>query len=198
LVTSRNVIHGTSDKILKDMGSAFVPLNEVIDFNADTEFEFIRECNLPQLVTLPVLEVEPEPENIFRKCGDAWEVRFDGGEKFMLTGVDTGARYIRFLLERPGVKNSVVEIVREMPLNNVALDKSVSSEGISVGELPVTGSGAVADLKAIEQYRNEVRGLFCDLEKARNVRNIEKIKQLESDIYVLNKTINEAISEEVK
>ncbi|MDD5598867.1 MAG: hypothetical protein PHV82_13045 [Victivallaceae bacterium] len=71
LVTARKIIHGTSEKILNDMGSAFVPLNEEIDFNADTELELIRECNLAQLVAPPAPEPEPEPENIFRKCGDA-------------------------------------------------------------------------------------------------------------------------------
>jgi hypothetical protein len=191
LVTSWTVVRDTSEKILKDMGAAFVPLNEVLDFNAETEFELILECNLSKLIAPPVPEPEPEPENIFRKCGDAWEVRYDGGEKFLLMGVDTGARYIKFLLEHPGVKNSVVEIVREIPLDDVVLD---IPEGISVGDIPVTGSGAVADLKAIEQYRAEVQELLGDLDAARDAGNIEKIEQLESDIYVFNKTINEAIS----
>jgi hypothetical protein len=191
LITARKIIHGTSEKVLNDMGSAFVPLNEVLDFNAQTEFELIRECNLAQLVTPSAPEPEPEPENIFRKCGDAWEVCFRGGETFMLIGVDTGARYIRFLLERPGVKNYVVEIVREIPLDDVVLD---IPEGISVGDIPIAGSGAVADLKAIEQYRAEVQELLGDLDAARDAGNIEKIEQLESDVYVLNKTINEAIS----
>lgn len=53
LVTARKIVHGTSEKVLNDMGSTFVPLNEVIDFNTDTEFELLRECNLPQLVAPP-------------------------------------------------------------------------------------------------------------------------------------------------
>jgi hypothetical protein len=193
LVTVRKIIHGTSEKVLNDMGSAFVPLDEVLNFNAQTEFELVRECNLVQLVTPPTPEPESEPENIFRKCGDAWELRFDGGEKFLLTGVDTGASYIAFLLKRPNVKTRVVEIIQKTsPACNQ--DTIADQEGISVGNIPVAGSGAVADLKAIEQYRNEAKELLSYLDAARDSGDLEEIKRLEMDICALNKTINEAIS----
>ena len=195
LVTARKIVHGTSKKVLNDMGSAFVPLNEVLDFNADTEFELLRECNLPQLVNPPIPEPEPEPENIFRKCGDAWEVRFDGGEKFMLTGVDTGANYIHYLLQHPNQGVPAVNIVRKISGEScLPEDFEDMTDGFSVNSLPAGNTDKVADFPAIRQYREEEHKLIQEIENAEDSGDNVLLAQLQNDLKMIRKAINQAVS----
>jgi ElaB/YqjD/DUF883 family membrane-anchored ribosome-binding protein len=199
-VTSWTVVRDTSEKILKDMGAAFVPLNEVLDFNAETEFELIRECNLSKLIAPPVPEPEPEPENIFRKCGDAWEIRFDGGEKFVLTSADTGARYLHFMLGRPGTSTPITEIMRKVsgePSSIVSVDmleEGFLTERYSFSDLPDSITDNIADDKAIRQYRQEIDKIKHDIETAKSVGDNITTEQLEQDLQNLTSKINEIIS----
>ena len=200
LVTARKIIHGTSEKILNEMGSAFIPLNEVLDFNTDTEFELIRECNLAQLVAPPTPEPEPEPENIFRKCGDAWEVRYQGGEKFMLTSADTGARYLHFMLGRPNTATPITEIMRKVSgeSSNIVsaemLEDGFLTNGYSFSDLPDSITDNIADDKAIRQYRQEIIQIKHDIETAKSVGDNITAEQLEGDLHHLTGKINEIIS----
>ncbi|MDD5697388.1 MAG: hypothetical protein PHH77_02120 [Victivallaceae bacterium] len=200
LVTARKVIYGTSEKILNDMGSAFVPLNEVLDFNVQTELELIRECNLAQLVTPSAPAPEPEPENIFRKCGDAWEMRFDGGEKFMLTTGNTGANYLHFMLERPNTATPVVEIMRgisgesEDYISIDRVDMDEFEEGFSLHDAPVTGADNIADETAIRQYREEAMLISEELGKAKKSGNNSMAEQLQKDLDCLTVAIYEAVA----
>ena len=189
-----NVVAGC----LANGDAVFVPLNETIDFNQDAELEQMRPFSWEKLLLSPEALTE-EPENIFRKCGDAWEIRYDGGEKFMLTGVDTGARYIHYLLQRPGIKCNVIDIVREAFCNNI--DSDINT-GLSVDELnnvsivpmPTGVSDSVFDKKAIEQYRTEASQLLSDIEDARNTGEAGLTAQLHDELDLLIRSINEAIS----
>ena len=200
LVTARKIIHGTSEKILNDMGSAFVPLNEVLDFNTDTEFELLRECNLAQLIAPPTPEPEPDPENIFRKCGDAWEVCFDGGDKFMLTGAETGAKYLHFMLGKPHIDTPITEIIRKVSgeSENIVsvdmLEDGFLTDGYSFSELPDSITDNIADDKAIRQYKQEIIQIKHDIETAKSIGDNITAEQLEQDLHSLTTKINEIIS----
>ncbi|MFA6717133.1 MAG: hypothetical protein WCS27_17275, partial [Victivallaceae bacterium] len=195
LVSARQIIHGTSEKILNDMGSAFVPLNEVLDFNAQTELELIRECNLPQLVTPSTPETEPEPENIFRKCGDAWEVRYNGGEKFMLTGAETGSQYIHYLLQRHNQGIPAVNIVRKISGEScLPEDFEDMADGFSVNSLSAGNTGKVADFPAIRQYREEEHILIREIENAEDSGDNVLLAQLQNDLKMIRAAINQAVS----
>jgi ElaB/YqjD/DUF883 family membrane-anchored ribosome-binding protein len=200
LVTSWILVRDTSEKILKDMGSAFVPLNEVLDFNADTELELLRECNLAQLVAPPTPEPEPEPANIFRKCGDAWVVKYDGGEKFMLTNCNTGAAYLHFMLARPNENTPIMEIIRKVSgeSENVMsvdrLEDGILTGGYSFGGLPDSLADNIADDLALEQYKQEIDKIKHDIETAKSVGDNITTEQLEQDLQNLTSKINEIIS----
>ncbi|MCK4981683.1 MAG: hypothetical protein KAS17_02105 [Victivallaceae bacterium] len=200
LVTARKAISQTSDAILKDMGAAFVPLNEVLNFNTKTEFELTRECNLAQLVMPPAPKPEPEPENIFRKCGDAWEVSFQGGEKFLLTGVDTGARYIHYLLQHAKENTFVVDIVQcvsgETLSEKLILPESFDglADGFSIGRLPDGKIGFIADVNAVKQYKKELHDIFNEIIKARESGNDVALKLLQDDLEVVSAVIKESLS----
>ena len=200
LVTARKIINGTSEKVLNDMGSVFVPLNEVLDFNADTEFELLRECNLAQLIAPPTPEPEPEPENIFRKCGDAWEVRFDGGEKFMLTNCSTGATYLHFMLAKPNIATSVMEIMRSISgeykdyISVNCTDGNEFDNGFSLSRAPVMGADNIADNTAIRQYRKEAALISEELEKAKKSGNNSMAEQLQKELDCITAAIYEAVA----
>ena len=200
LVTARKIVHGTSEKVLNDMGSAFIPLNEMLDFNAATEFELIRECNLAQLVTPPIPKPEPEPENIFRKCGDAWEVRYNGGEKFILANCNTGAAYLHFMLERPNVATPVVEIMRGISgeatdyVSADRLDENDISSGYSLSELPTGQSYAIADSKALRQYRQEMQSLTKEIAEAEAAGDNITVEQLQQDWKDLKCEVEKIVS----
>lgn len=200
LVTSWTLVRETSEKILKDMGSAFVPLNEVLDFNAETEFELLRECNLTQLVAPPTPEPESEPENIFRKCGDAWEVRFQGGEKFILTNCNTGAAYLHFMLARPNTATPVMEIMRSISggykdyISVNFTDGDEFEDGFSLQDAPVTGADNIADETAIRQYRKEAALISEELERAKKSGNNSMAEQLQKELDCITAAIYEAVA----
>ena len=199
LVPTRKVIHETCDRILKDMGSAFVPLNEVLDFNANTEFELIRECSLAQLVTPPIPEPEPEPENIFRKCGDAWEVRYDGGEKFILTNCNTGAAYLHFMLERPNTATPVIEIIRgfttEKDIQFIeSVDDGNLSDGYTITDFSLAKADNIADATALRQYRQEIILLNRNIADAKENGDNVTAEQLQHDLDRIICAIDEVVS----
>jgi len=199
MVTARKVIHPTSDAILKDMGAVFVPLNEVTDFNAEAELHLIQECNLAYLIAPPVAHPEPEPDNILRWCGDAWEVRFAGGEKFMLTTGHTGATYLHFMLGRPNVATPVIEIMRGYGSQRVcSLDQLVNSDGkldgYALAELPASGIDNIADETALLQYRQTAKLLLIDINGAMANGDNVTAEQLQHDLDRITQTINEAVS----
>jgi soluble cytochrome b562 len=201
LVTSWTVVRDTSEKILKDMGAAFVPLNEVLNFNAQTEFELLRECNLAQLVAAPSApEPELEPENIFRKCGDAWEVRYQGGEKFILTNCNTGAAYLHFMLELPNTSTPVLEIMRSISGESEdyvltdQLDENDSLSGYSISALPSGQSDTIADSTALRQYKHEMQSLMKEIAEAKASGDNITVEQLQQDLDKLTEAVNEAVS----
>ena len=201
LVTARKVIHGTSEKVLNDMGSAFVPLDEVLDFNANTDFELLRECSLPQLIAPSIVEVEPEPDNIFRKCGDAWEVRFDGGEKFMLTNCSTGAAYLHFMLERPNVSTPVTEILRgifgesDISTSIEQLDDDNISCGYRLSDLPDGQFEVLGDGTALKQYCHELKILKKNIIQAETVGDNITREQLQQDFKNLQVEVRKIVSD---
>ncbi len=183
-----NVVAGCLD------GNAFfVPLNETLDFNADVELELIRPFSWEKLLLSPEVLAE-EPDNFFRKCGDAWEIRFDGGEKFMLTGVETGAEYIHHLLLHPNRELPVVNLVRRLSGDDCpAEDFEDMTDGFSINSLPAGNAGTVADSLAIRQYLAEERKLQHEIEYARNSGDNISLEQLQNDLETIRTTMNQAI-----
>ena len=190
--------HGLTD-LLHDGGGTFIPLNETLVFNQDAELDLIRPFNWTKLL-FSAEELTEEPENIFRKCGDAWEVRFDGGEKFMLTGADTGARYIHFMLGKPGVSTPITEIMRKVSgesedyVSVDMLDDGILTEGYSFGELPDSVADNIADDKAIRQYRKEIDSVKKGIVEAESSGNNVVTEQLQNELNYLTAAMYEAIT----
>jgi hypothetical protein len=152
------------------------------------------------LVAPSTPEPEPEPENIFRKCGDAWEVRYDGGEKFMLTTGNTGASYLHFMLARPNTAIPITEIMRgvsgesEDYVSADCIGMDEFDDGFSLHDAPVTGADNIADETAIRQYREEAILISEELERAKKSGNNPMAEQLQRELDCITAAIYEAVA----
>jgi len=195
LLTSAKVISPTSLKALEDSGSLFLPLNEVLDFNRNAEPVLVRPLDSYFESLLVPPSAEPEPENIFRRCGDAWEVRFAGGEKFMLTGANTGAKYIQYMLQHPNQDMPVVNIVKMISEVYALPDEFEDiTNGFSINSLPEGNTGNVADALAIRQYLAEERELVREIEAAEDSGDNVMMSQLARDLKLVRMAISQAVS----
>ena len=194
-----NVVAGC----LANGDAIFVPLNETLDFNQDAELEQMRPFSWEKLLLTPEA-LNEEPGNIFRKCGDAWEIRFDGGEKFMLTGADTGARYIHFMLGRSGGSTPVTEIMLnvfgepDISDSQKRLGKDELACGYSISNLPYTIIDSIVDDAAIKQYRRKMIELADEITEARNHGDnvtaqmlLEDFKKLASEVQKVTSANNQ-------
>jgi hypothetical protein len=191
LGTNRNILNQKCEELLFERGATFIPMNEMLDLNNEAEFFLLKPIEIAEAKSS-----KKEPDNIFRKCGDVWEVRFQGGEKFMLTGVDTGAEYIRYLLERPGERIPVLDIVGGFPAEDQALEDEFQDlqDGYSIGSLPVGTSGFVSDPRAISEYREKLGNLSDKIEEAMRICDDKEIVRLNDEIHNVRKIVNESVS----
>ena len=201
LVTSAKVISPTSLKVLEDSGSLFLPLNEVLDFNQDGEMNLIRPLRSYFESLLIEPPPEPEPNNIFRRCGDAWEVCFNGEEKFMLTGANLGAAYLHFMLARPNVATPVLEIMKRVSgesgecVSPDRLSEDDLSSGYSLSDLPGGQSDFIADEAAIRQYRQEMQLIAKEIADAEAAGDNITAEQLRQDLSDIAEILNGMVSE---
>ena len=190
-----NVVAGC----LANGDAIFVPLDETLDLNNDAEFELMRPFSWEKLLLSPEALTE-EPENIFRKCGDAWEVRFDGGEKFMLTTGNTGATYLHYMLARPNIATSVIEIMRDISggsedyISADHIDMRELEDGFSFRDAPLTGADNIADETAIRQYRKEIESLQKEISEAEGSGNNIMVEQLRKELETLTAAVYEAVA----
>ena len=196
---NRRLLKISSGQLLTEHYAKFIPLNETLDFNQDAELTPMRPLN-PAALFSPLAGTEEEPENIFRKVGEVWEVRFQGGEKFMLNSADTGATYLHFMLGRPNMMTPIVEIVRNLSgeSGEYKVDNLLNSDGILEGyaltDLPMAAAGDIADDKAIRQYRQEAELLLGEIDKAKANGDNTTAEQLQQDFERLTREINKTVS----
>src|SRR5690606_31332249 len=77
---------------------------------ADAMMRIVYESNLPTCVPAVPVYQERMPDNIFRRCGGAWQVRFKGQKAFTVLPW-LGASYIHYLLVAPNEPRSCIDIV---------------------------------------------------------------------------------------
>ena len=163
---------------------------------ADAMMRIVYESNLP--ISVPVVPVYQEqiPDNVFRRCGGAWQVRFKGQKAFTVLPW-LGASYIHYLLVAPGEPRAAIEIVCSTAVD--ACDHAISvkeaiDEGLQSKSNPLLESvGNISDWDAVREYRAEARELLIDIEKARTENNNVLVEQYENDLAMITGKINEAV-----
>lgn len=163
---------------------------------ADAMMRIVYESNLPTSVPVtPVLQ-EQIADNVFRRCGGAWQARFKGGKPFTVLPW-LGSSYIHYLLVAPGQPRPALDIVCSTAVD--FCDRAISEhEAVEAGLQSVANPmlenlGNVSDWKAVGQYRAEAREMLVEIEQARADNNNVRVEQLEKDMAVIVGKINEAV-----
>ncbi|MBP7946062.1 MAG: 7-cyano-7-deazaguanine synthase [Verrucomicrobia bacterium] len=163
---------------------------------ADAMMRIVYESNLPTSVpALPVYQ-EQMPDNVFRRCGGAWQVRFKGQKAFTVLPW-LGASYIHYLLVSPNEPRPCIDIVCSTAIDfcDQAINaKEAIDEGLQSASNPMlAGLGDISDWDAIKEYRAKARELLVDIENARRDNNNVLEQQYENDLAMITAKINEAV-----
>jgi 7-cyano-7-deazaguanine synthase in queuosine biosynthesis len=163
---------------------------------ADAMMRIVYESNLP--TSVPVIPVYQEqlPDNVFRRCGGGWQVRFKGQKVFTVLPW-LGASYIHYLLVSPGEARAAIDIVCSAAIDccdQAITAKEAIDEGLQSASNPMLESlGNISDWGAIKQYRATAQELLIDIERARQDNNNVLENQYENDLAMIVGKINEAI-----
>lgn len=156
----------------------------------------IYDTRLPTVVagmkTGPVLA-----DNIFRRNGDIWQVRYNGNKDFVLLPTK-GAEYLCSLLARPNQKTPIVELICGATINHCThlMDlHRAAEEGlrISVNHPMFTTYGKVSDFEAVKKCRDAAITLQGDIERARKDNDIAKVDACSQQITNLMAYVSEAM-----
>jgi hypothetical protein len=142
---------------------------------ADCMIRIVHESRLPICVSAIPAGRETLPDNIFRRKGGAWQVRFNGDRDFILLPTK-GAEYLCILLGRPGTEIPIIDLVSGATVNYYThlIDiHNAEEEGVRVSENhPMFSAiGKVSDWKAVNECRLELARLQVELEQARADNN---------------------------
>lgn len=163
---------------------------------ADAMMRIVYESNLPTSVPVVPVYQEQIPDNVFRRCGGAWQVRFKGQKAFTVLPW-LGASYIHYLLVAPNEPRPVVDIVCSTAID--ICDQAISTkeaidQGLQSASNPMLASlGDISDWDAIKQYREKARDLLSGIERARAENNDALVQQYEKDMKAIVAKINEAV-----
>jgi hypothetical protein len=157
----------------------------------------VYESRLPTSAPVVVVPAEAMPDNIFRRRGGGWQVRFRGRKDFtVLPG--KGADYLHELLVSQGESMPAIGVVcgaAAKYCGHLMDAKVAADEGLLSASNPMLETlGAIADWEAVNQYRDEARRLLGEVESARSDRNETLVRELEGQIADLVDTINGAVS----
>lgn len=163
---------------------------------ADAMMRIVYESNLPTSVPVVPVYQEQIPDNVFRRCGGAWQVRFKGQKAFTVLPW-LGASYIHYLLLSPGEPRPTIDIVCSTAID--FCDQAISAkeaidEGLQSASNPMLASlGNISDWKAIKDYREEANDLLLAIERARAENNDVLVQQYEKDMKLIAAKVSEAI-----
>ncbi len=179
-----------------------VPLCEVVEADGDTLRqtqdweEYLQGFVSMGIPGIPQEPIDHLPENIFRRSGGAWQVRFRGREPFTVLPW-LGASYIHALLCSPGESIPAIDIVGRAAID--CCDHAINThDAIEAGLESATNPlleplGHISDWEAIKAYRAQAAELLVDLERARQDRDNVWELQIENDLAMLTGIINEAM-----
>jgi hypothetical protein len=157
-------VNGVVDRVLSDAATSglfrdgSLPPGCLVRLMSDTQ---------PPVEPTPVPQ---DPGNVFQLRGQAYRVRFQGGEENILLP-SKGAEYLRVLLSRSRSVASAADLA-------VQVAKREGSVGLGSG-------GKQADKEAIVAYRAKVAELRVDIEKAKQDNNAADEQQAQRELDLI-------------
>jgi Queuosine biosynthesis protein QueC len=127
----------------------------------------------------PAAPAAPAPLGpyVFRRWGEAWQVRFAGQREFMLLP-STGAAYLHLLLQRPGVPAKAVEL---------AFSVAKEPKRFALGD-----AGAILDDEGLTSFRAQVEDLEEELREARDNHDLAAQQRLQNELRWVVEAIEKA------
>ena len=117
----------------------------------------------------------PLPDYVFRRRGDAWELRFNGGEDNILTHAE-GCDAIRLLLSNPCKDFSIEDFIPKSAVDETLMD---ANEKANLIERQNDEEFETISLEARDSVRAKLRELKADLEADDFFDEAEKAKAQE-------------------
>jgi hypothetical protein len=149
----------------------------------------------------PAQAMSPDlAENVFRRCGKVWQVRYAGRHPFVLLP-SVGAAYLHLLLERPGEPMTLFELVRAvakdpsrfaLPDNDSDLDEQGAAALLAkIQELieAIEDAKRVGNTVEVDIFTRELEEVRGELRKNRKYRGKTRRerdphKRLRSSVYM--------------
>jgi hypothetical protein len=129
----------------------------------------------PQIPTkAPV--VNAGSDNVFKKKGQAWVVRFAGGEEFILLP-SKGAAYLHQLLSQPRVQLSPIDMACRVAKNGT--------------QYALGDAGEKADREALAAYRAKLIDLREELQEAKENNDDGSQDRIQEEIEAFTKQVSE-------
>ena len=156
----------------------------------------VYESHLPTSVPVVPVYEEQLPENVFRRSGGGWQVRFKGRTVFTVLPW-LGATYIHHLLTAPDEARPAVDIVCRGAIDYcdraIGAKEAIDAGLQSAANPMLTSLGDISDWKAVKDYRDEATECLARIARARADNNNVDVQQLESDMAMIVGKINEAV-----
>jgi hypothetical protein len=180
------------DKMIAFHGSAVRERTLPVDAMLRMVFESALPTSIP---AVPPQEAQL-PDNIFRRRGEAWQVRFQGKRDFTVLH-SKGADYIHRLLASPGESISAIDIVcgaAAAQCNYLIAAQEAMDSGLRSSANPhLETLGNISDLQAVRQYRDEAQRMMSEIERAREDHDEARVRKLEDDMAMVVAKVNEAV-----
>lgn len=162
----------------------------------DAMLRMVYESALPTSMPVTPPQEAQLPDNIFRRRGEAWQVRYQANRDFIVFP-SVGADYICRLLTSPGESLSAIEIVCGAAADHcnylIAAQEAVEA-GLRSGANPLLETlGKISDWPAVSQYREAAKELMTDIERARAEHNEPRVLELQKDMIAVVAKIHESV-----
>lgn len=160
----------------------------------DSMLRVVYESKLP--VSVPVTSHQVDiPDNIFRRRGSAWEVRFQGRQVFTVAQCK-GADYLHYLLSSPGKAIDVTDLICGAEAEHcgylMAMDSLPEEERRKGKHRLLADLGSIADKDALREYYERVTEINGELDRARRKGDHLLVRELEDEREKIFVRIREA------
>jgi hypothetical protein len=127
------------------------------------------------LTSVPL--VKTGGNNVFKKNGDVWAVRYARGKEFMLLP-SKGAAYIHLLLSQPSMQLSAIDMACKIAKNR---------DRYTLGN-----AGPRTDLESLAAYRVKLTDLREDLQKAKDNNDPGEQEKIQEEIESISKELRKS------
>ena len=175
LAPTRKLLSRNAERLMNQRAALFMALCEEVTFQEGGRLKRIRNES-PFRILFPdnhfAASTDPLPANIFRQCGDRWQIRFQGGESVPFER-QKGVEYLTLLLAAPGRYISVLDLYHGGTLDEETR-KALESSGLEVG-----------DYQAAAEIRNELNRIDQEIESSRECSDLSRLDDLHENREML-------------